>query len=142
MDVDATRIHVTKLSNDRHHRSSFGFCTDIGAPKSVIGRKELNRIFAEQNMRPSSLSKSPFKNPFRFAGNTFESLVQNSIQLKTPFGVAPVYVQLDVFQADIPALLGMDVLDRESLMADTVANRLIKRTRLKHKDDTIGFIDE
>ena len=55
VDVDATHIHMTKLSNDRHHRSSFGFCIDIGAPKSVIGRKELNRIFAEQYMRPPSL---------------------------------------------------------------------------------------
>ena len=30
--------------------------------------------------------------------------------------------------ADIPALLGMDVLDHESLMADTVGNRLTKRS--------------
>ena len=34
---------------------------------------------------------------------------------------------MDVVKADTPALLGLDVLDRESLMADTVANRLTKR---------------
>ena len=89
----------------------------------VIGRKERNKIPAERCLRHPSLSKPPFQNRFCFADNTFESLGQNAIQLKSPFHVAPVYVQLDVVQSDIPTLLGMDVLDRESPIADTSANR-------------------
>ena len=50
------------------------------------------------------------------------------LPLATPLGKPTIFVQLYLVNADIPALLGMDVLDRESLMADTVGNRLTKRS--------------
>lgn len=45
-----------------------------------------------------------------------------------------MYVELDVVSADIPPLLGMDVLDRESITPCTVSNRLIKRILISKKD--------
>ena len=67
---------------------------------------------------------------------------QITIQRKPPFRVAPVYLQQEDVQADIPAVLGMQVLDSESLIADTVVNRLTKRERLQYKEGTIGYFGE
>lgn len=49
---------------------------------------------------------------------------------------------MDVVSADIPTLLEMEVLDRESLISDTVANRLIKRKLVTHDDGSEAYIDE
>ena len=119
-----------------------GFCVEIGAPKAVVGRTERNRIFEKMGMGPPNLSRPSFSKRFRFADNTFESIGQVNIPLRTPFAIAPINVQLDVVQTDIPALLGMDILDRELLIADTVANRLTKRVRVEHKDVTMSYVDE
>lgn len=45
---------------------------------------------------------------------------------------------MDVVSADVPALHGLDVLDKESLIVETVTNRLTKRMLLsgpKNEDD-------
>ena len=55
---------------------------------------------------------------FRFADASFESLGRVKIPLVTPSGVPPVYFTLDVVSANVPVLLGMDVLDSEDLVAD------------------------
>lgn len=52
---------------------------------------------------------------------------QVSIPLATPDGFKPIIVSFDIVQADVPAIIGMDVLDRENLVADTVYNRLASR---------------
>ena len=103
-----------------------GFCVDTGAPRSVIGLKSLKRILCKQGVRFPKLELS--RNRFRFADSIFESLGKICIPLRTPPGVTPVPVVMDVVQADIPPLLGIDILDKESLIADTVSNRLQKRT--------------
>lgn len=36
--------------------------------------------------------------------------------------VAPILIELDAFNANVPALLGIDVLDCELPIIDTVAN--------------------
>ena len=50
--------------------------------------------------------------------------------------------ELDVVQTDIPALLGTNILDRESLIANTVANRLRKPVGVEHKYGTTRYVDE
>ena len=50
-----------------------------------------------------------------------------TIFLKTPTGIDPIPVLSEVVRAGIPALLGMDILDKEGLTADTAFNRLAKR---------------
>ena len=108
----------------------------------MIGRKELNRIFAKMGMSTSKLSRPSFSKLFRFADNTFESLGQITILLSTPFGIARIYVKFDFVQADVPALIGMDIPDRDSPIADTLAKRLTNRVREEHKDGTTSYIDE
>eukprot|EP00171_Calliarthron_tuberculosum_P004009 IDg4009t1 len=48
---------------------------------------------------------------------------------------------MDIVEADVPALLGMDVLDRENLTADTVLNRLVRRSAVCGKDGTEIYVD-
>ena len=122
------------MTKSKNHRP-LGFCVDIGAPRSVIGKKELNRILNALGVRKISRKRSA--NRFRFADTNINSLGQVVLPLDTPAGVKPVFVTLDVVNGDIPALLVMYVLDRESLTPDTVCNRLSKRinvtgTELQH----------
>lgn len=61
---------------------------------------------------------------FGFGDKTCESLGKVLLPLATPEGIKPIHVEFEIVQTDIPHLLGMDVLDREELVADTVLNRL------------------
>ena len=47
---------------------------------------------------------------------------------------------LDVISADIPALLGMDVMDENSLTPCTVSNRFIKRTVVDHQNSSQSYV--
>lgn len=112
---------------------------DIGAPCSVVGRKELNRILTEmgkhhRDIRPSSRS-------FRFGDVSCKSRGTILLMMETPTGIPPVEVNCDIVDVDVPALLGMDVLDREKLIADTVSNRLVQRIPMTSPDGKIFFID-
>lgn len=89
--------------------------------------KEINRIFSAQNSRRPTLRKS--NNRFRFADAVFKSLGKVLLQLRTVPGQPTIDVELDVVSADIPALLGMDLLDRESLTPCTVMNILVNRVQ-------------
>lgn len=133
-DVRATHIHVTKLKkeckNDRLKKSSNPrFLVDIGSPRSCIGKRELNCIFTDMEKRVPTLSHSQRR--FLFADTAFPSLGKVFLYLSTSMGIWPIAVATDVVTADIPPLLGLDVLDREYLMASTVSNRLIKRVLTK-----------
>ena len=70
------------------------------------------------------------------------------IPLATPTGIPPIWVSLDVVAADVPALLGLDVLYTHALLLDTFSNCLRKRIVLdKHgendgKNEDVSIIDE
>ena len=60
--------------------------------------------------------------------------------IKTPDHVPRINVMLDVVDVDIPALLGLDVLDGNSLIVENVTNRLWERTVVSH--GPLRFIDD
>lgn len=62
--------------------------------------------------------------------------------LATPPGVPRVFVEMEIVNADIPALLGMDIMDKESLTPCTVSNRLIKRIIISRSNEREKFFDE
>lgn len=62
--------------------------------------------------------------------------------LKTPHGVRNIYVTLDVVSADVPALLGLDILDKHLLNADTVSNMLVKKAIVESDVDGPHVMDE
>jgi len=131
---------MSTLEEEVHTRHKmFGFCADIGAPKSVIGRKQLSRIMTAVGVRKRKLKLS--RNRFWFADTCFKSW-ERSIAIEKPSNVPRVYVEMDVVDADIPALLGLDVLDRERLVADTVFNGLARRVWVKKVNGRDIYIDE
>lgn len=83
-----------------------------------------------------------YLNRFRFADNTFESISQVKFQLDTWLGAKPVLSNLDVVNADITGLLGMDIQDRESISRGTVTNRLSKRIAVNGSSEENLYIGE
>ena len=77
---------------------------------------------------------------FRFGDESFQSLGRISLPLATPPGVKPILVQFDIVQANIPPLLRMNVLDREKLVADTVFNRLARRSANELEDGRMTYV--
>ena len=59
-----------------------------------------------------------------------------------PYHAPPILVEVDVVATDVQALLGLDVLDNESLVVDSVTNRLIKRVSFTRDDGSTGVHDE
>lgn len=110
---------------------------DIGAPRSVFGLKEARRIF---NRIGRSLQLRPSSRSFRFADSLYESLGVVKMPLETPPGIPSISVPLDVISADVPALLGLDVMDNHSLTPCTVSNRLIRRKVLDNKTHSHSYV--
>lgn len=52
-----------------------------------------------------------------------------------------IHVEPDVVNSDIPARLGLDVLDRESLTVDNVATCLTNRVKLESEDAIVEYAD-
>ena len=64
------------------------------------------------------------------------------VPLATPEGVAVIHVVMDVVTADIPALLGMDLMDKESLTPCVVSNTFVKKSYQEMKDGTKKYVDD
>lgn len=63
---------------------------------------------------------------FRFGDGTHSSLGKMNIRMPAPHGNY-VHIDVDVVIPDVPLLIGIDVLDREQLVADNVVNLLKSR---------------
>ena len=119
---DCSTIDLKSIKRTSNHPA---FCVDIGAPRSVIGKKELMRIMRHYNKQSIPVMRS--RNAFRFGDSVAKSRGIVELFLDTPNGTPPLPVLLDIVDVNIPALLGLDILDGYSLNADTVSNRLIHR---------------
>lgn len=64
------------------------------------------------------------------------------LHLAAWIGAIPIPVELDVVQADITALLGMDVLEREGLIADTVAYLFTRGVTVSSKNGLDRYVGE
>lgn len=135
-----TNVKVLNFGRPSQGRLRPGFCVDTGAPTSVIGLKELRRIFNQLGRRLPILRHSPKR--FQFADASFDSLGKIDLPLATPAGIQAIFVTLDVVSADVPALLGLDILDSHHFVADTVSNRLVKRSIATMEDGQKYCIDD
>jgi Reverse transcriptase (RNA-dependent DNA polymerase) len=97
-------------------------CVDTGAPKSVCGRETAVK-FCKRIHIPFDLS--PSETVFKFADQTANSLGRLLVPLRTPVGIRSL--QVDVVDADIPLLLGLDFMDNMNVTANTLTNRLESR---------------
>lgn len=85
-------------------------------------------------------SQSP--KSFRFADHTYKSLGVAFFLLETPPGVPAIEVPMDIVPANIPPLLGMDIMDANSLYPNTVANRLTKCVETRDTHGNTTFLDQ
>ncbi len=102
-------------------RSHFhGACVDNGAQKSVIGERQAKAYCKIPEFKFKLEPSSTF---FRFGDGSYPSLGSMEIRIPIPNG-SFLKIQSDVVSACIPFLLGLDVLDRESIVANNVTNEL------------------
>lgn len=106
----------------------------------MVGRNERNRILNSLGFHSRYIRRS--RDRLRFADATYDSLGTISIPLRTTPGVPPILVKMDIVHADIPALLGLDVFDKESITPCVVSNRLRKRVMHKAANCEDVWIDE
>ena len=134
--VDCSNIHVVNIPKPKEN---YGFCVDIGAPRSVIGKLQLNLLLLKIGKKFIPRMKSITS--FRFGHVTVRSVGKIEMSLKTPASIRSISVLMDIVPVDIPALLGLDVLDGESLYADNVTNRLVHRCILSRPGEPLEYED-
>lgn len=128
-------VYVSKMRKKLHNQRSMGLFCDIGAPKSVTGLVELNGTlnslsFHDRQIRPSV-------NSFRIAYTVYQSMGKITIPLHTPTGIPNIPVELYIVEADIPAFLGPNVLEEESLAPYTVSDRLKTKVPVKRAGENM-----
>ena len=108
-----------------HTQDSMVFCIDTGAPISFIGKRTLKRIVQRsvRNFIPMIQSERDFQ----FGDTLIRSKSMIELILPTPGNRREIPVIMDVVDVDIPALLGIDVLDGNNLFVDNVAGHLWNR---------------
>ena len=60
---------------------------------------------------------------FKFGEGNHHTVGQLSVRFPGPSGNV-IRAKLDVIQADVPMLFGLDILDKEGFVADNTTNRL------------------
>ena len=134
--ADCSRIQVANVPRGI---ACVGFCIDIGAPKSVVGMSQPNRIL--RNLEKKGIPRIKSRNFFRFGDVTVPSQGLIEIALDTPPNFRPIHVLMDIVTVDIPALLEVDVLDGETLCAENVTNRLVHRQILSGPEELLKYED-
>ena len=84
--------------------------------------KQYRQILHSEKRR--NMPNRPSKRTYRFGDQTVISLCMVELVLKTIGHIYPIPVLLNIVPVNIPALLGLDILDGYSLLADNVTNRL------------------
>ena len=108
--VDCSNIHLTATKSSPEVP---GFCIDIGAPRSVCGKRTMNKLLG--SLKRTTIPSAKSYRYFRFGDVVVKSLGLAEVALCTPHDVPNVMVLMDVVPVDVPGLLGLDVLDCESL---------------------------
>ena len=100
-----------------------GACLDIGAQKSVIGYPQAKSYssFSGYHLR---FFKS--NHAFRFGDGCYPSIGNIPVRIPTPHN-SFIHTLIDIVQANVPFLFGLDLLDGEKLVADNVRNQVISR---------------
>lgn len=104
-------------------RNFLGACCDIGAQRTVIGKKQAKAYCREAGV---ALKMRQSGYAFRFGYGLYATLGTIEVRIPMPDG-SFLAMKVDVVDADVPLLLGIDTLDREKLVADNVRNTLDSR---------------
>lgn len=72
IDVNCSSIFAADLQREYRTSRPLGFCVDIGAPMSVIGKSELKRLIVAVKKQKRQVRRRPSR--FIFGDRAFESL--------------------------------------------------------------------
>ncbi len=100
----------------RNFRSSF---LDTGAPQRVIGRPQKHAKSKHPHLK---FNLKPSHRCFEIGMGTYPLLRSILTRIQTP-NSSPLKIEMD-FEADVPMLLGLDIMDRERLVPNNVLNEL------------------
>lgn len=119
--VRANTTDVITPTRNRSSQYNFqGGCIDTVAQKSVIGLRQAKEYCKASNIR---FNPRRSRSVFRFGDGSFKSLWKLTIRIPTPNN-SYITVDSDIVSADVPMLIGLDILYRESLIPHTVLNEL------------------
>lgn len=100
-----------------------GACVYTRAQRSVVGKDQAKAYCKQIGVRfKPNLSPTLF----RFGDGTFHNLGIIPERIPSPDG-SFLKIYMDVVIADVPMLIGLEVLDQNLLIADNVANLLISK---------------
>lgn len=105
-DINLANVCSAGVHRHATDEAFSGILCDIWTPKSVTRHKELNSILSALGI--NSRKVLPSNHRFRFSEAIFDSLGLVSIQKLTTPGVPPLFVEMEILNADVPALLGLD----------------------------------
>lgn len=117
-----------------------GFCLEIGAPRYVIGKRLHNHVLKLIGKKKIDLIES--KHTFKFGRVTVSSRVITECELKTPRIIPSITVVMNAAPVDVPELLGLDVVDAESLYVENVTNRLVHRYFMSRWRNDLSYEDD
>lgn len=98
-------------------------CCDSGAPRSVVGIRPAKEYCKAAGIRYRTRA---LRTSFLFGDTLQQSLGKIVVRLPTRDGAFFTF-KAYVVEANVPLLLGLEVLDRERLVADNVENVLHNR---------------
>ena len=134
--IDCNHIRIGTFITE--NEEPLALCADTGAPKSVIGKKQMKRIL--DNLGRRSIPAIRSNRIFRFGDVSTKSLGIIELAIQTPDHISPISILLYVVDVDIPPLIGLDVLDSNCLMVDNISNRLWHRTIISN--DLLEIVDK
>jgi hypothetical protein len=101
--------------NTQNHSTWNGACLDTEAQKTVICFSQAHAYF---RFVGTKFKLKGNKNIYRFGVDRQEAMDSFSIRLQTPVSV--IFLEVEIVRANVPLLIGLDVLDAYGLTADTV----------------------
>eukprot|EP00171_Calliarthron_tuberculosum_P018035 IDg18035t1 len=99
-----------------------GACLDIGATKSVVGRKQAEEYYKFLGI-PLVIKKST-SNLFKFGEHRVRSIGVSLFRI--PYANdRTILEELDVVDINVPLLIGLDLMDKHKIFVDNVDNKLV-----------------
>ena len=124
--IDCNHIRIGVFAADIEE--PLALCADTGAPKSVVGLKQLRRIL--DVLGKPKIPAVRNGRVYRFDDMSAKSLGLIELAIATSDNITPIHFLMDVVSVDIPALLGLDIMDGNCLMVENITNRLWHRVIL------------
>lgn len=120
------KVNLAPSNSPRQYNSRVfeGECVDTGAQKSFCGLAQA-RVYCLARNKPFYLTPSPYS--FKFGDGVRTSVGRMEVRMRVREGFYLPF-QIDVVDADVPLLIGLDLLDLHQLIVDKVDNVLVSKS--------------